>query len=278
MSQPANWGVPQAGPQTPNTMASRMQGSLDALLSDHSGAAAPAYKVAGTRWADTSVAGTITVKQWDGSAWRALYSIDIATGIVTHLGDAYSASQIDALMSIGWSFMPIGLWLPLADHLTGVVAPPTDKPYRFIKLTAGLTGTGAYNNGCLSSESVSGSAPQVSATAVVSLSGSPLNGQTVRLINTERRFVRGYDTSGQIMDDAFQGHTVKWGSGGSGDGASLPTNSGGSSYALPWYSAGGVGQNPAYWALIADATNGTPRTANETRGKFIGATYYMRIK
>lgn len=276
MSQPANWGVPQSGPQTPNTMASRMQGSLDALLSDNSGASVPAYKVAGTRWADTSVSGFITVKQWDGTAWRSLYVVEISTGIVTHLGDAYSASQIDALMNVGWGFMPIGLWLPLADHLTGVAAPPTDKAYRFIKLTAGLTGIGAYNNGCLSSESVSGSAPQVSATAVVSLSGSPMNGQTVRLINTERRFVRGYDTPGQVMDDAFQGHRVKFGLGGTGDGNSLSNNSA-STYALPWNSGSGSAQG-SYWSLDSDGSNGAPRTANETRGKFIGATYYMRIK
>lgn len=271
MSQPANWGVPQTGPQTPNTMASRMQGSLDALLSDHSGASAPTYKVVGTRWADTSVAGTITVKQWDGSGWRSLYAVDIATGTVTHLGDAYSGSQIDAMMAVGWGFMPIGLWLPLADHLTGVSAPPTDKPYRFIKLSAGLTGSGAYNNGCLTSESVSGSAPLVSATAVISLAGSPMNGQTVRLINTERRFVRGYDTAGTVMDDALQGHGFGTSFGKLGD-YGFNISGGGTQ-------AGAIRPDITQLAVpVTDGSNGTPRLANETRGKFIGATYYMRIK
>lgn len=192
--------------------------------------------------------------------------------------EVYSKSQMDTLLASSWAFIPIGMKVPLSDNLAGVVAPPTDQAYRYIKLTAGLTGAGGYNNGVLGSESVSGSAPQVQASAVVNLSSSPLNGQTVRLINTERRFLRAYDAAGTIMDDAFQGHTVKWGAGGTGDGNPLPVNTGGSSYALPWYIVGGLPQNPTYWSLIADAVNGTPRTAIETRGKFIGETYFMRIK
>ena len=192
--------------------------------------------------------------------------------------EVYSKSQMDALLAASWAFIPIGVKVPLSDNLAGVVAPPTNQAYRYIKLTAGLTGAGGYNNGVLGSESVSGSAPQVQASAVVNLSSSPLNGQTVRLINTERRFLRAYDAAGTIMDDAFQGHTIKWGAGGTGDGNPLPVNTGGSSYALPWYIVGGLPQNPTYWSLIADAVNGTPRTAIETRGKFIGETYFMRIK
>ncbi len=84
MVQPANWGVPQTGPQTPNTMASRMQGSLDGVLSENSAAGAPAYKLLGTRWADISVSGQLSAKQWDGGAWRTIYSIDTATGLISY--------------------------------------------------------------------------------------------------------------------------------------------------------------------------------------------------
>lgn len=94
MTQPAIWGVPQSGPATPSAVAARMQASLDALLSENSGAAAPAYKVLGTRWADTSVAGTITVKQWDGGAWRALYSVNTTSGLITLSGDGSALTGI----------------------------------------------------------------------------------------------------------------------------------------------------------------------------------------
>ena len=94
MTQPTDWGVPQSGPATPSAVAARMQGSVDALLSENSGAAAPAYKVLGTRWADTSVAGTITVKQWDGGAWRALYSVNTTSGLIALAGDGSALTGV----------------------------------------------------------------------------------------------------------------------------------------------------------------------------------------
>lgn len=55
MSQATTWGVPLAAdaPVGPETMASRMDDSVDALLSSHSGAARPSYAVNGTLWLDT---------------------------------------------------------------------------------------------------------------------------------------------------------------------------------------------------------------------------------
>lgn len=105
-----------------------------------------------------------------------------------------------------WGRIPIGVPVFLWDNIAGVPLPPTDKSYRFVELTAGKTGAGQYNEGCLTSESTSGSAPLVNSTAVVSLSGSPLLGQTIRLINTERRFMRFSATAGELQDDALQEH------------------------------------------------------------------------
>jgi hypothetical protein len=70
-----------------------MSGSLDALLSMHSGSVRPDYALAGTQWADTSVAGKISVKLYDGTADRVLYVINTATGEVT-FGDAGSLLHI----------------------------------------------------------------------------------------------------------------------------------------------------------------------------------------
>lgn len=69
--------------------------------------------------------------------------------------------------------------------------PPTDDPtFRYIILTAGLDGAGQYNEGVLTDETVTGSDPTITATAVVSLAGSPMDGQTIDLLNTSRAFLR----------------------------------------------------------------------------------------
>jgi hypothetical protein len=255
MSQPAIWGAFTSGPANPTDYSARINDSLNALLSANSGSSAPSYKVLGTYWADTSVAGVITLKMWDGGAWRTIFAVATATGALTFVSDP-------------WAFQPIGVPVAVLDNLSGVSAPPTNLAYRYVKLTAGLTGSGSYNNGILTSETVSGSAPLVSATAVINLSSSPLNGQTVRLINTERRFLRAYDAAGTVMDDAFQGHRMN-----NLDGTFWVNKVGGTAGSTGY----NLGATNTTGDPVTDGTNGTPRTANETRGKFIGATYFMRI-
>src|SRR5690606_15300727 len=89
--------------------------------------------------------------------------------------------------NLEWLSRPLCEPFPLWDHIPGCPIPPTGSPdFRFIKLTAG----GAYNAGVLTNESVTGTEPLVIATAEISLAGSPVNGATVHLINTERRALR----------------------------------------------------------------------------------------
>lgn len=83
-------------------------------------------------------------------------------------------------------------WLgtPIGGYITPFSPPPKDDPrFRYILCTAGETGSGGYNEGVLTGETVTGSGATVLATAVVNLQGSPMHGQTVHLINTESRFV-----------------------------------------------------------------------------------------
>uniref|UniRef100_UPI0029343D91 hypothetical protein n=1 Tax=Shumkonia mesophila TaxID=2838854 RepID=UPI0029343D91 len=63
-----------------------LNAALAALASSFSGTTAPADPVAGKWWADTSVAGTITLKMYDGAEWRAIFAINTATGVVTPAG------------------------------------------------------------------------------------------------------------------------------------------------------------------------------------------------
>jgi len=155
-----------------------------------------------------------------------------------------------------WAMMPLGQPIGLLTNLTGVTEPPTTSSYRYIKLTA----SDAYNSGVLTSESVSGSAPLVIATATISLAGSPMNGQVVSLINTEARVLRA-GTPGALLQDAMEGHTHG--------------SSAASSAASQLLGAGGFAA-----ATIGTATGPVigGRTATETRAKSIGVNYYMRIK
>lgn len=171
-----------------------------------------------------------------------------------------------------WAMQPIGVPVPLLDNLVGVAAPPTNKDYRYIKLTA----SDAYNTGVLTGQSVSGTAPLVVATAVINLAGSPLNGRAVNLINTERRFLRA-GNAGSVENDQMQKIVGAFGD--------LWTNSGnrvgtgavrasGSPAANNTPSSGG-GNNTRF-DFDSDNSPGA-RTGDETRPKNVGVTYYMRI-
>lgn len=155
-----------------------------------------------------------------------------------------------------WMTKAVGEPFALRDDLAGVPLPPTNNDaYRYIKLTA----ADAYNTGVLTSESVSGSAPNVIATAVISLVGSPINGRTVNLLNTERRFIRA-GSSGTVEADTFRAHTH------------------GLSGNVPLLNVGGSeGDGPIAGNRAATgATNSTGGA--ETRPKNQGASFYMRIK
>lgn len=100
-------------------------------------------------------------------------------------------------------------WLgtPIGGYITPLTPPPTDDPrFRYVLCTAGEDGVGGYNEGILTDETVTGTAPLVEATAVVYLDGSPFDGLTIHLINTEGRFV-GAGESEAFEDDAIQNIT-----------------------------------------------------------------------
>ncbi|MFY3082045.1 hypothetical protein ACOTF2_18440 [Achromobacter xylosoxidans] len=167
------------------------------------------------------------------------------------------------------------------DHLMGVTAPVnTLDGVRFIKLTA----SDSYNTGMLSGETVTGSAPLVVATAVISYPDSPINGATVSLINTERRVLRA-GSSGVVQNDALQNLTGRFG-------VRRPDSSGATviQMTIPGAFNASTDGGPAGPRIAApvgsdiensfvdfDASR-VARTATETRTKNIGITAYMRIQ
>lgn len=176
------------------------------------------------------------------------------------------AIKLNGDYALQWYCKAVGEIFYLRDDLTGVAIPPQTSPdFRYIKLTAG----DAYNTGALDTESVTGSAPLVIATAKISFAASPLNGLTVNLINTERRVLRA-GSSGVVEQDALQGFSIQ------------PTAPGGSGTDYGWSGTANKSQlvfppfmQPAL--PVDDGTHGVPRIANETRVKSLGATAYMRI-
>lgn len=188
-------------------------------------------------------------------------------------GEYLAPRQFVPINAAQWLSQPLGVPIPLWDHLDGVSPPPTNDPrFRYIKLTA----ADDYNDGVLVNESVSGSAPLVQATAVIDFEASPLHGQTVRLINTERRVLRAGD-SGVVQNDAIQNIT--------GSVSAVTDNRG-----IFGAASGAFDRSPPNQGAVAPNPGGTPipnaltfdasrvaRTDTETRSKNIGADYYMRI-
>ena len=205
---------------------------------------------------------------------------------IEKLADAVDELQVstiaalDAIASIDpWSMQPVGSIIAI-DSGEELDPPPTDKAYRYIDLTAGLTGAGGYNNGVLTSESVSGSAPNITATAIVSLSGSPLNGKTIRLLNTERRFLRP-GSAGTLEDSQNLAHNHGGATSSGGDhthttgatigGSGSVNPSGGSS----GFSLSGRGSTSSAGAHSQTISNDG---GSEARPRSIGVKYFRRVK
>ncbi|NTZ90471.1 hypothetical protein [Agrobacterium tumefaciens] len=190
----------------------------------------------------------------------------------------YSREEVDALLADPWSQQPVGALIALRHGITQIPEPPKNKAYRYVLLTAGQTGAGSYNEGVLTSEVISGSQPVVSAYATINLSGSVLNGQVVRLINTERRFLRA-GSAGTLQDSAFGSHGHSINDPGHkhaliGDGASGVAS-------IPRIDNQGISNQKFFNDAVSTSTTGiTINSAGdtETRSRNIGVDYYVRIK
>ena len=164
---------------------------------------------------------TSSFEGYDGSLWRSVVQLEDVdgvpglpavdgsqlTGSVVQLEDvggvpglpAVDGSQLTGIAA--GSGVPIGGTVMVQTHLTGAEEP---DPEMYIKLEAGLTGVGGYNEGKLTNENVSGSAPLVVATAEISDSESPMFGQVVNLWMTEGRYPKPGTTPGTVAFDQMQ--------------------------------------------------------------------------
>ena len=177
---------------------------------------------------------------------------------------------------------PIGGYVIVQTDLVGAAIPDGDK---HIKLEAGLTGTGEYNEGKLNNESVTGSAPLVEATAEIVDEESPMNGQVVHLLETERRFLRAGE-AGTVENDQMQRITgyIRRSNGigvinknqANEEGALSPRGSDSLDLLEPFSSSSGAGVE--FDSANSPDARASDTTDGETRAKNIGVSVYMRIK
>ncbi|WP_323026530.1 hypothetical protein [Castellaniella sp.] len=247
------------------TSASQALASKNAVASsetnagDSASAAGAAAGVA-TSARDTAVAAASAASTSETNA--ATSEANAATSASSASDSADRAEAVPA--TAPWMSIPIGTPFPIVG---GAPVPPTDNPaFRYVLLTAGQTGAGGYNEGVLTSETVTGTSPLIEATATVNLAGSPMNGQLLHLINTEGRFV-GAGAVEAVENDMFQGHehtqyAVRNGSQG-------------------WSNNGGlldVQYTTPTTGILSSATYGTPRIGDHTQPRAHRVPHYMRIK
>lgn len=206
-----------------------------------------------------------------------LSDVASAPAALVNLGVTATAAELNLLDGDRFAIQPIGVPFPVWDHITGIDAPSNAGSAKFIRLTAGLTGSGQYNNGLLGSESVSGSAPLVQATATI-LAG-PATDEIVRLINTEEAFLRARETSGALQFDqmqrivgSMQVRVARFGG----------TQTGAISDGGSWGNEGATVGNQVqpqfnFNSASSPDARASSTTSGETRSKNVSATYYMRI-
>lgn len=251
---------------------------LPAIASQNSGATEPSNTYAYMVWADTG-SGYLRQRNGANTGWVNKFKLSQAYNNVENTTDANKPisvqvqagfdelqSSIDELFS---TLRAIGEPFEVWDHIIGCPIPSNSGSVKYIKLTAGEDGAGEYNEDLLVSELISGSSPDVIATALIGLVDSPMNGESVNLINTERRVMRA-GGSGVAQSDAIR--NIK---GDIGSVVHYISGTGPISNSTVRQSIDGSGGSGLHDVKF-DASLQVP-TANENRMKNIGATYYMRI-
>jgi hypothetical protein len=82
MSQAATWSVPLTSPATPTEMATRMDDSLNALLSTNAEATAPSYAVAGAQFIEQVSSTEWNWQLYDGTDWNTVLTLNPTTGAI----------------------------------------------------------------------------------------------------------------------------------------------------------------------------------------------------
>ena len=214
--------------------------------------------------ADVDAADVIAIVDDSAGQTKRVSLLDVALGAISE--NPFLSKAIAE---------PFAVW----DHITGAPVPDNSGDAKFIRLTAGQSGVGGYNEGLLTDEQVSGSAPLVEADAEIVV--GPMAGQRVPLINTEMSFIRPGTDSGALQFDQMQRITgfVRSRNLTSNQNA---TQEGALSQTDPEGNNAPNSGTGAYIGIRFDSGDSpnarvSDTTAGETRSKNRQATYYMRV-
>ena len=158
--------------------------------------------------------------------------------------------------------------------------PPTDSSlFRYILLSEGLDGAGQYNDGILINETITGSGVERQVTAEINLPASPLHGQVIHLINSERSHLRPSETAGVFEQDQMQRIT-----------GNVPANgeitqrvvgafsqSGATSPIVDGVGIGNAAGNLEFNSANSPGSRTSATTDGETRVKSVSAIYFLRV-
>lgn len=173
--------------------------------------------------------------------------------------------------------IPIGMPFPqwFDGNLSSVVAK---YPTRFIKLSK----DSAYNAGKLTSQTAHTADETTFYTATISDAGSPLNGESVTLINSTENttggvssqpaFLGAGETAQDRLSNRLQGFKVR---------ITLPRLYGQNVTSQVGFSSDDIIYQEAdidSSYIISDAVNGTPRVGKTTRPDAVTAVWHMRYK
>ena len=213
----------------------------------------------------------------DGEKWFSffLYRIPSAEDIPYDNSNSNLESENvnDAIDELAQSFFgkAIGEVFFCSDNISGAETPDNSGERKFVRLTAGQSGTGGFNNGLLTNETTTGSGATLVITAEIS--SGPMTGGVIHLINSMDAVIKASVTSDVFEQDAFQGHWhTTWGT-------PIDVISGSQPVARGTNNA--INQDVAGYSAArapkSDGENGTPRVADRTRVKSVSKVAYMRV-
>lgn len=152
--------------------------------------------------------------------------------------------------------IPVGYEIALDDP------PPTNDPrFRFVKMTY----NDAYNSGLLTSQTLSGTSPELVSTAVISYAQSPINGQTIDMINTMGTFIRPGVAAGVLQASRNKSHQHNFISGAS------------SIRLIDPYAVGSIPTVGGDLALTGDTSAVVASGDNESNPYYLSRIFYKRI-
>lgn len=236
----------------------------------------------GTEFADENVGtgylGTEIKSGWLNSVQNELVNAIVNSGLTL---DELDETQLEQAIKIYSQLQGIPIGMPIPLWYTGVNSVVSVFSNNFIQLSKDLTGAGLYNEGKITGQATVTTNETKFYTGIVDVAGSPINAETVTLINSTQNttdtdkavetFLGAGETAGVRLADQIQGHSHD-----------IPADSYlnqlGSMAGYTNVRSDGTSKTlPVEAVTITSNIHGTPRVGYNTRPVTVSAVWYMRV-